>query len=428
MSIVEAAEKQEKLISRIKATIGTLQRDKLWNDDKFFDEVKDLLTKGELSEERISRVVADALFNLKISQPEVEDVKKLVQAFPDSLKCKNDQDRLPIEQLTFYSEQDNAKSVKFGTKYITPLALEGLKHNIGGENMRGGLLRESDGKNTLQRLSKCCSDFRYLEPLKDLRRHKLLLKKDIVDFSLLYYSCIGKNSLKRFQCFIKDYTALIKTTYEGVPLLNAVIQLNDEESSKRSFKRCIKYSLPYYKHLLFLKDNEDRTALEQAITKFGETGTMNILREIFTKESAYPILHQVIVHQPKYYNLFLQWFPYMYHLRDENGRTQTQVMFSMNRTFLQENPSFWINQSTDQLEEKDPKTTLRPFASVAYGMLGNLNLSYQILRKHPSVIDVILEQRENAVDESNDKKRSAEADLEQNNKKKKREETAEATT
>ena len=67
MSIVEAAEKQEKLISRIKETIGTLQKDKLWNDDKFFNEVKTLLTNGNLTEEIISKVVANALFNLKIS-------------------------------------------------------------------------------------------------------------------------------------------------------------------------------------------------------------------------------------------------------------------------------------------------------------------------------------------------------------------------
>ena len=89
MSIVEAAEKQEKLISRIKETIGTFQTKKLWNDDTFFDKVKDLLTGGELSEEKISKVVADALFNLKQSKPEVKHVKKLIAAFPDSLKCKN---------------------------------------------------------------------------------------------------------------------------------------------------------------------------------------------------------------------------------------------------------------------------------------------------------------------------------------------------
>lgn len=118
----------------------------------------------------------------------------------------------------------------------------------------------------------------------------------------------------------------------------------------------------------------------------------------------------------------------MYHLRDENGQTATQVMFSTNREFLHDNPTCWIHQTTDQLEEKDPKTTLRPFASVAYGMLGDLDLSYQILRMHPSVIDVILEQRENAVEENNDRKRNAEEkDLDNYNKKKKGEVLNEAT-
>ena len=427
MSIVEAAEKQEKLISRIKETIGTLQKEKLWNDDKFFDEVKDVL-KGELNEEEISKVVANALFNLKISQPKIEHVKRLIQAFPDSLKCENTSYHgyLPIVQLTFYPKQDNGKK---GSHYVTALALEGLKHNVGGENMRGGLLCVSNEKNILQRLSMQCSDDWYLEALKDLRNHKLLLKKDILDFSLLYYSCIGKTSVKRFRYFIKwDHEALVKTTVDGVPLLHAVIQLEDEESAKRSFKRCVKYSLPHCKQLLFLKDDKDKTAFEQATTKFGEKETMTMLREIIEENSAYPILHQVIVHAPKYYNLFLRWFPHMFRLRDENGRTPTQVMFSMNREFLQENPTFWINQTADQLEEKDPKTRLRPFASVAYGMLGDLDLSYQILRMHPSVIDVILEQREELADANNTKKRNAEEqDLEHSKRNKKEEETTEAT-
>ncbi|GFH49553.1 predicted protein [Chaetoceros tenuissimus] len=94
-------------------------------------------------------------------------------------------------------------------------------------------------------------------------------------------------------------------------------------------------------------------------------------------------------------------------------------MFSTNREFLHDNPTCWINQNTDQLEEQDPKTTLRPFASVAYGMLGDLDLSYKILRKHPSVIDVILEQGENAEDANNNKKRSAEDAFHKGNKKKK---------
>ena len=422
MPILEAVGKYENLISRIKTIIVPFQKKTLWNDDTFFTAIQNVLTGGELSEESISKVVAEALFNLKVSQPQVEHVKKLIQAFPDSLKCKNSDNRLPIEQLLFYSKQEKDLGV-YGTKYISTLALDGLKHNVGGENMRGGLLCMSYGGNVLQNLSTFCSDEWYLEPLKELRHHKLLMKKDIIDFKLLYYSCLGINSSKRFQYLAKwDHEALLKTTVDEGPLLHAVIQINNEQFeqfAKRGFRRCVKYSLPYYKHLLFLKDDKDQTSLDKAIKEFGEKETMTILREIFTKEASYPILHQVIVNDPKYYNLFLRWFPCMYHLRDENGRTVTQVMYSTNRTFLHDNPTIWINQSTDQLEEKDPKTKLRPFASVAYGMLGDLDLSYQILRKHPSVIDVILEQRENVVDANNSNKRSAEDTIDQDNKKKK---------
>ena len=420
MSIFKAAEKHENLICRIKETIAPLQEKKLWNDEAFFNTVEHFLTNSKLYEKKIYKIVADALFNLKISQPKIEYVKKLVEAFPEALKCKNSDNRLPIENLTFYAKGEKGS----GTKYITTLALEGIKHNVGGENMRGGLLCVSYGGNTLQRLSKYHHSEHgdYLQALKDLRRHKLLLKKDIVELNLLYHSCIGQMSFDRFQFYIGfENEALIKTTVDGIPLMHAVIKHKQDQtqSNKESFKRCLKYSLPHCKHLLFLKDDKDKTALDQAIKKFGERETMTILREVLTKDKPYPILHQVIVHQPKYYNLFLQWVPSMFHLRDENGRTPTQVMLAMNREFLYDNPSLWIYQTTDQLEEKDPKTTLRPFASVAYGMLGDLNLSYQILRKHPSVIDVILEQRENVEDAKNSNKRSAEDAIDQDNKKKK---------
>lgn len=431
MSILEAIEKQEKFISKIKETIAPLQKEKRWNDDKFFDKVKRLLT-AELNEESISKVVADALFNLKVSQPEVEDVRKLVEVFPDSLKCKNNKDHLPIEQLTL-----NPKHDKRGAKYITTLALEGLKHNVGGDNMRGGLLcggllSVACRRNTLQRLSKAGSDDLYLlETLKNLRHHNLLLKEDIVDSKLLSFSCVGKCSLERFKYFLEwDPEALLKTTSENgeKPFMHLMILCAERKSNTKCFKRCLQYSIKHYQNLLFLKDDEDKTALEQAITKLGEKETMTILRDVFTEDEAtFPILHQVIAHDPKYYNLFLQWFPHMYHLRDQNGRTPTQVMFSMNREFLNANNTCWINQTTDQLEEKDPKTTLRPFASVACGMLGDVNLSYQILRKHPSVIDVILEQREDVVDTNNDRKRSAENNFDHDNKKRKDKESAEIT-
>lgn len=61
---------------------------------------------------------------------------------------------------------------------------------------------------------------------------------------------------------------------------------------------------------------------------------------------------------------------------------------------LRLHPIVWVNLNTDQLEEKDPASTLRPFAAIAAGRDSDLNLSYQILRQHPSVINVIQEERD----------------------------------
>lgn len=120
-----------------------------------FKAVEDLLKADDFSEKKLCKIIADALFNLKISQPKIEYVKKLVEAFPQALKSKNNHKCLPIEPG------------KRGAKYISVLALEGLKHNVGGENMRGGLLCVSSG----QCVSKYTSVDKYLVALKDLRQH-----------------------------------------------------------------------------------------------------------------------------------------------------------------------------------------------------------------------------------------------------------------
>lgn len=121
MTVKEAVEKHENLISRIKTVIVPLQTRKLWNDDRFFYEVEDLMTSGNLCEEGISDIVANALFYLKTSQPEVEHVKKLVKAFPEALEYRNFAGLLPIEYLTIYSREESGKH---GSKYISTLALK----------------------------------------------------------------------------------------------------------------------------------------------------------------------------------------------------------------------------------------------------------------------------------------------------------------
>lgn len=436
MSVREAFEKHKSLISRIEETIIPLQEQKLWNDDKFFTGVKDMLTSGNITEHRIIDIVSKALFNLKQSQPAVEDVKKLVKAFPGALKRKDSRngDLITIQTLLTYYRMENGKYEYemglYGTQYISALALEGMKDNVGGVNMRGGLLddvyKDILIQNSEINMLQCLALYNYggksLNALKDLRRDELLMKQDIVGQSLLFCSSFAQSEEKIEYMMSWDPDALCNTRVSGSPLLHAIVNsIATNDHKQIAFTRCLKFSLKYKRSILFQKDQNGKTALKLALETLGEKLVMTMLKEIFTESSGYPLLHHVLLQEPKCLNLFVKYFPNLYHLRDEHGQTLTQTMFAKKRDYLEENPMLWMNLSSDQLEEKDPYTTLRPFAAVASGDEGKLDLSFSILRKHPSVLDVIWEERVKMTIGKKGKKRNAEESSEHCKRKKVRE-------
>ena len=150
------------------STITNLTEKNL-KDDKFLDDLKTVLKIAKIG---FSDATGGALHRLHISKPSIETVKELVQGNPDALSFKNEEDQLPIQSAVW-----NQHAVK----YIPILAKEGIKHEVGGRGMRGGLLLvdpvDEDDLNTLQSLADTAS----LEVMKELRKEKLLLKKDIKD-------------------------------------------------------------------------------------------------------------------------------------------------------------------------------------------------------------------------------------------------------
>lgn len=243
MSIREAAAKHKSLCSRIEETIIPLQEQKLWNDDKFFAGVKDMLSSGNFTEARISEIVARALFDIKKFQPDVEVVKNLIKAFPKALNCKDAvtrSDLLPIQMLLAYYCVENGRSESemgyFGAKYINILALEGMKYNVGGENMRGGLLNNVYDntqickffveRNMLQNLVVFDHGENDLNALKELHRNELLVKNDIVDQHLVFYSSLNEKS-EKFEYIVSwDPDALCNTRVGNSPLLHAFFIIN----------------------------------------------------------------------------------------------------------------------------------------------------------------------------------------------------------
>jgi hypothetical protein len=213
-----------KLVRDLRVTLNTaidLEKE-FKEDDKFID---DLETVVKIAKIGFTAATGGALHRLHISKPSIDAVTNLVQRIPDALSWKNDKGQLPIQSAVWKIES---------VKYVPILAQFGIKHDIGGRGMRGGLLvvdpSDEDNWNTLQlhtRLGNSSDPIPYdtasLDAMKELRKDDLLLKKDIKDHNLLFWSC-GPDAKMRFEYLAEwDPDCLMTGTFEGLPLSHAVI-------------------------------------------------------------------------------------------------------------------------------------------------------------------------------------------------------------
>ena len=193
-------------------------------DEKFLGDLKTVLKIAKIG---LTDATGGALHRLvHISKPSIETVKELVHGIPDALSFKNEEDQLPIQSAGWNHH---------AFKYIPILAKEGIKHEVGGRGMRGGLLLvdpvDEDDLNTLQSLANMGissdpipADTASLEVMKELRKEKLLLKNDIKDHNLLFKSCHPQSKM-RFEYLAEwDPVNLTTGTFRDLPLGHAFIK------------------------------------------------------------------------------------------------------------------------------------------------------------------------------------------------------------
>ena len=142
-----------------------------------------------------------ALHRLDETQPSIDTVNELIQGIPDALSFEDEDGLLPIQSAVW--EKD-------AVKYIPILAKVGIKHEVGGRGMRGGLLvpdpTDTDAKSPLQCLAVACEgwydedpipyDTARLEVMKELRKENMLLKEDIKDHHLLIWSSFSSSKMR----------------------------------------------------------------------------------------------------------------------------------------------------------------------------------------------------------------------------------------
>ena len=167
-------------------TIKTFQSMTGSLDTNFYNGLKEIVNKAM---KQVSDHTVEYLHNLDEHQPDEDTLQKIIDNVPSSLSCKDENGYLPI---------DSAVMSKESVHYVPLLAKEGVKHNVDGDNGRGGLL--AGYRNVLRLLVTIDGDGThdavYLNAMKELRESNLLRKKDIKEHGLLSWACHPETSMQ----------------------------------------------------------------------------------------------------------------------------------------------------------------------------------------------------------------------------------------
>jgi hypothetical protein len=356
-------------------TIGTFQSMKGSLDTDFYNGLKKIVNNAM---NHVSDHTGEYLHNLHEHQPDEDTLQKVIDNVPSSLSHENKDGSLPINSAVEYKES---------VGYVPLLAKEGVKHKVGGENGRGGLLVFD--QNMLHVLHLLVSnrgdDAVYLNVMKKLRESNLLRKKDIKEHDLLYLSALYPACQMRFN-FLADWCpeGLKTHTIFGRPLIHALLC-----NSIECFPIFLKTALTYHPNdlgLLFQMDDEGQTACEWAFKKYGNDKTMAAIGELIPfDDPKLPILHHVAKHAPQYMNDFGSRYPSATYFRDSQGRTLHQAKLASGHKTFTDDAMFFLEMSDEQVREIDPGNDVYPFMVAASGETCDLSAVYSLLRRNPSL-------------------------------------------
>ncbi|GFH58465.1 hypothetical protein CTEN210_14941 [Chaetoceros tenuissimus] len=357
-----------------------------WKDETCW---KDFMETVQSTKEQLAENFGKSLHRLGNFKPEESTIESVVKKFPDAMKIGGSKNRLPIQSCLWNKD---------GYKYIPLLAREGVKHNVGGEESRGGLFTSdpsyANGRfNILQQAvnvhatygTKKEFDEDVVKMLESLKMDGLLKKEDVSEYNLIWYS--SSCCPMRFKYLVQlDPDNISSFLMEGKTFMHYLIHCLKDLCHLKSILKVTLELHPEQAGYLFQKDtNGQQAAVEKAFEEYGEKETMVALNEIISPAQQFPILHHALVHAPKAQSIFMQWFPWAYNLRDHNNRSLIQAILAAGPKVV--DATVFASMSDEQICEKDPVTKLYPFAAVASGEDGDLEKSFYLLRRQPGVLD-----------------------------------------
>ena len=229
-------------------------------DEDYYSDLEEIVSNAMKQVSDRTGKYLHNLHELGDKKPDEDTLQKIIDNVPSSLSYEDDEGCLPI-----FSASQSKESVQ----YVPLLAKEGVKHNVGGDDVRGGLLENDDVLTELAYMGYCSetADPLYLDVMKKLRESKLLLREDIQDDDLLFFASNAKTPM-RFEYLIDWCPEGLKThQYRGLPLIHARIKYGSIEEFSMFFKTALRYHQNDL-GLLFQKDRECQTACERAFKKF----------------------------------------------------------------------------------------------------------------------------------------------------------------
>ena len=237
--------------------------------------------------------------NLHFERQNEDVIRTLVQCVPKALEYKDVYGDIPIDcACNSQLGSSNSSSAQF----IPVLAEEGIKHNVGGEGMRGGLLCSSQRPNIFEDLldhaSSAADPLMHLYVMKRLRAMGLLTKEDIRTYDLLEHC--GVLSDEKFMNFFVDWdpTVLKETDGEGKSLLHAAsTYCTERKNFAKAFATTFRATLRHYPQelgFLLLKDSTSSqiTPMELARQKLGRAESWQLISKCLDESDQVKILEK----------------------------------------------------------------------------------------------------------------------------------------
>uniref|UniRef100_A0A7S3QI76 Uncharacterized protein n=1 Tax=Chaetoceros debilis TaxID=122233 RepID=A0A7S3QI76_9STRA len=330
-----------------------------------------------------------------------EQVKAIIELFPESLSQRKKNNFLPIQSATMSGCRSGARS---SVSFVPLMASEGYRLGVGGEGNRGGLLSvmafSENGHNTIKYLAGSYFDGekgpgseeydrKRVRVLEKLRGMNLLKKVDIEEYALVNIS-LGPECQHRFEFFTSwDPDALGARDSQWRVPIHDVFKYN---SGKENFEMALQAGMAYFPErfgFLFHKVG-GTTACKKSFDEIEVDTAMNIIRRCIPPSDNHLILHHALEFAPNLVDDIGQYYPDAAFLRDTSGHTLTQFKFYINlrrgRRKFKKNSSFFIKATDNQVNSIHPETGLCPFMLAAVGNKSDITAVYYLLSRNPKLV------------------------------------------